>query len=286
MKKALLFSALGLAAASGAQAQEVGRVISSTPVIQQVAVPRQVCGPQAVAVPQHQGPGAGAAIGAIAGGLLGNTIGHGGGRAAATVLGVLGGAVVGDRVEGGGYPPQYVQHCSIQTSYENRAVAYNVTYEYAGRTYTAQMPQDPGPTVWLQVSPMAVQGPAAGPSQLPPGTSATPQADTSALPETASAAPPQVGIPILRAYQGAPQQAHGDTAYPPGAPHYPISAPAPIVYNTPWVQPAPIYYAPPVLPVFPAYGVRPYYPPVGISLHLGYSRGFGHGYRGHRGRWR
>ena len=293
MKKLFLFSAIGLVAASGAQAQEVGRVISSTPVIQQVAVPRQVCSAQPVAVPQHQGPGAGAAIGAIAGGLLGNTIGHGGGRAAATVLGVLGGAVVGDRVEGGSaYAPGYAQHCTTQTSYENRAVAYNVTYDYAGKTYTAQMPQDPGPTVWLQVAPMAAQGQAQ--FAAPPPVQAQVPGDTA----WSAQQPQQQGIPILRAYEGVPQ---AGSAYAPGAPHYPIGTPAPIAYSAPYpqpapiaypgpyVQPAPIYYAAPALPAYPgygAYGYRPFYPPLGISLNLGYSRGFGHSHRGHHGRWR
>ncbi|RYF35853.1 MAG: glycine zipper 2TM domain-containing protein, partial [Comamonadaceae bacterium] len=116
-----------------------GRVISSTPIVQQVAVPRQVCSQQPMVV---QGPrstsGAGSIIGAIAGGLLGNTIGHGGGRAAATALGVMGGALVGNSVEANGSPAyaQNVQQCTTQTTYENRTVAYNVTYEYAGRQYT------------------------------------------------------------------------------------------------------------------------------------------------------
>ena len=38
-----LAAALGFVLAPPAKAQEVGRVISSTPIIQQVAVPRQVC---------------------------------------------------------------------------------------------------------------------------------------------------------------------------------------------------------------------------------------------------
>jgi outer membrane lipoprotein SlyB len=43
--------------------------------------------------------GAGTAIGAIAGGLLGNTVGHGDGRKAATVAGALAGGAVGHHVE-------------------------------------------------------------------------------------------------------------------------------------------------------------------------------------------
>ncbi|MFN5774717.1 MAG: glycine zipper 2TM domain-containing protein, partial [Burkholderiaceae bacterium] len=75
-----------------ATAQESGRVISRTPVIQQVAVPRQVCTNTQVAT-QGQKSGAGALMGAIAGGTVGNNIGSGSGRTAATMLGVFGGAI-------------------------------------------------------------------------------------------------------------------------------------------------------------------------------------------------
>ena len=142
-------------AAASVQAQEVGKVISSTPIIQQVAVPRQVCNNEQV-VTQGQKSGAGAAMGAIAGGAIGNNIGQGSGRAAATMLGLFGGAILGDKIEGPGTPEvRNVQNCSQQMFYENRTMAYNVVYEYAGKQYTVQMPQDPGPTVRLQITPMA-----------------------------------------------------------------------------------------------------------------------------------
>jgi len=138
-----------------AHAQEVGRVISSTPIIQQVAVPRQVCNNEQV-VSGGQKSGAGAAMGAIAGGAIGNSMGQGSGRAAATMLGLFGGAILGDKVEGPGTPEvRNVQNCSQQMFYENRTMAYNVVYEFAGKQYTVQMPQDPGPTVRLQITPMA-----------------------------------------------------------------------------------------------------------------------------------
>jgi uncharacterized protein YcfJ len=170
MNKAIWVSAMGaigLAAAGSAGAQEVGRVISSTPVVQQVPVQRQVCSQQPVVqqVPQG-GSGAGAVIGAIAGGILGHTIGGGMGNAVATGLGVVAGAAVGDNIERT-RSPQYVQgpgQCGVQTSYENRTVGYNVQYEYAGKTFNVQMPYDPGPTVRLQVTPMTSNAaPAAAP---------------------------------------------------------------------------------------------------------------------------
>ena len=157
MNKTVLFSAIALLGAAGstaASAQEVGRVISSTPVIQQVAVQRQICNTQPIAV-QQPSSGGGALLGAIVGGVLGNQIGHGMGRAVATGVGVVAGSAIGNNVENPGYQTQYAQQCSPQTSYENRTVGYNVVYEYAGRQYNAQLPQDPGPTVQVQVSPIS-----------------------------------------------------------------------------------------------------------------------------------
>src|SRR5660397_38020 len=98
MKKLIALSAAMVASGLGL-AQDVGRVISATPIIQQIGVPRQVCSTEQVAV-QPQKSGAGAVMGAIAGGAMGNAIGGGAGKAAATMIGIIGGAVVGDRVEG------------------------------------------------------------------------------------------------------------------------------------------------------------------------------------------
>ncbi len=154
MKKVAL--PLLLALGSGLSvAQEVGRVISSTPVIQQIGVPRQVCTTQQVTSPGTKS-GAGAAMGAIAGGAIGNNIGDGAGRAVATMLGLVGGAILGDRIEGApAAQVQNVQSCSTQTFYENRTVSYNVVYEFNGKQYTVSMPQDPGPFVKLQVTPIS-----------------------------------------------------------------------------------------------------------------------------------
>lgn len=152
--KLQIFVATLAAVCSTGFAQELGRVLSSTPVIQQVAVPRQVCSNEQVAVTQPKS-GAGAVIGAIAGGAIGSAASHGPGQAAATVLGAVGGAMLGDRIEGPGNTQlQNVQRCTTQTFYENRTVAYNVVYTYAGKQYSVQMPQDPGPTLQLQVTPV------------------------------------------------------------------------------------------------------------------------------------
>ncbi|HZY19096.1 MAG TPA: glycine zipper 2TM domain-containing protein [Ramlibacter sp.] len=166
MKKTVVLSLIGLAAVGAAQAQEVGRVLSSTPMIQQVAVPRQVCSSQPVAV-QEPNSGAGGVMGAIAGGAVGSQIGGGSGRGVATVLGVLGGAVLGNRIEGSGTSVQNYQSCTTQTYYENRATGYNVVYEYAGKQYTVHLPYDPGPTIRLQVSPVTTAPPLEQPAAAP-----------------------------------------------------------------------------------------------------------------------
>lgn len=251
MKKAVLFSVLGTLGAWGtvAAAEEVGRVISSTPVIQQVAVARQVCNNQPMAV-QQPSSGAGAAVGMIAGGLLGNTIGHGSGRAAATLIGALGGAAVGNNIEGGsGNYVQNVPQCSTQTSYENRTVAYNVVYEYGGKEFSVQMPYDPGSAIRLQVTPVAANAPSSfegsyanNPNPAPPGTAVgvivgQPVAPTPAYPAAYPAHP--------GAYPG----------YPGAYPAYPAAYPA-----------YPAYYYP-----------RPYfYPPIGLSLGFNFSGGHRH----------
>lgn len=153
MKKFILLSLLS-ATAGLAAAEDLGKVLSSTAIITQVGVPRQVCTTQAVPV-QSQKSGAGAVMGALAGGAIGNSVGGGDGRAIATMIGLVGGALLGDKIEGApATQTQNVQSCSTQTFYENRTTGYNVVYEYAGKQYQVQMPNDPGPFVRLQIAPV------------------------------------------------------------------------------------------------------------------------------------
>lgn len=154
--------------AQAQQGQEMGRVLSATPVVQQVAVPQQLCGNETVYSTGRPSSGAGAVIGAIAGGLLGNTIGGGSGRAVATGIGAIGGAIVGDRVEAGQPGYQNVQRCSTQTRYDSQTVGYDVVYEYAGRQYSVRTQTDPGQWIPVTVQP-AAQAPAAPPvTSYPP----------------------------------------------------------------------------------------------------------------------
>ena len=49
---------------------------------------------------KSEGPGVGAVAGGVLGAVLGNQVGHGNGRAAATVLGAVGGGFAGNAIEG------------------------------------------------------------------------------------------------------------------------------------------------------------------------------------------
>jgi uncharacterized protein YcfJ len=283
MKHSVLFAVLGLAAA-GVAAQEVGNVISATPVIQQVAVPRTHCAP-GMAQGEPYTSGMGGLAGGIAGAAIGSTIGHGGGTAAAMLLGTIGGALLGNSVEANNMRAQQaaVPNCVTEQAIENRTVGYDVTYEYAGRQYTTRLPHDPGPTVRLQVAPMAQGG------TLPAVPAATaPAAPVQGVAGTVSA-PPIQGVAVAPApqpiavapavVQSAPQTISVSPAvgsapmvvqsYPPAYPAYPA-------YSA--------YPAYPAYPVYPAY--RPYYyPPVGVSLGFVF-RGGGHHHHGGGGRWR
>ena len=129
------------------------RVLSATPVVAQVEAPRQVCFDELRPAPVRSS-GGGALLGAIAGGVIGNALGKGGGRALATGAGVIGGAILGDHIENDGRQGgmRTVRQCEQQMSYENQVVAYDVVYEYAGQRYSTQMPQEPGKTISLQVT--------------------------------------------------------------------------------------------------------------------------------------
>ena len=73
-----------------------------------------------------------------------------------TRLGVIGGAVLGNQIEGNGQPRyQNVQRCTTETYYEDRTVGYDVVYEYAGRQYNTRTQADPGPWIALSVQPLA-----------------------------------------------------------------------------------------------------------------------------------
>ncbi|OYU42459.1 MAG: hypothetical protein CFE44_23880, partial [Burkholderiales bacterium PBB4] len=92
----------------------------------------------------------GAIVGGLLGGILGHQVGGGTGKDLATVGGVVAGAAIGSRANGGntaqGTSLQDVQRCTT-TAADARPAYWDVTYSFRGREHQVQMTSAPGTTV-------------------------------------------------------------------------------------------------------------------------------------------
>ena len=189
-RRSALFVAL-LGSAFASQAAEYATIVSSTPVNVPMTVAQRVCSNERQVVPAQQ-TGAGAVIGMIAGGVIGNAFGGGSGRALATGVGAMAGAVVGNQVEAntavaaGTEVP--VQRCQVVNTSQQRTVGYDVMYEYQGQRYSTRVDHDPGSRIEV------VRGSDGVPT---PVSAAAPQAQAQAQPQ------PRYGQPVP-AYGEAP----------------------------------------------------------------------------------
>ena len=155
--------------AAGAQAQtfnDTARVRNVNPQYENVSVPRNECTSQwvteqqPVAASRNYG---GLAVGGVAGAVLGNQVGKGHGREAATAVGAVVGALAGEHFAnqnswGGGYQqasqPQQrqVQTCNTVNDVQSRLTGYQVEYEYRGQVYSTVTREKPGRTLPVRVS--------------------------------------------------------------------------------------------------------------------------------------
>lgn len=136
---------------------QYAKVVSVDPVRQTVSNPRQVCHDETVthtAPPKDQHRLVGTAIGAVAGGLLGNQVGGGKGRTLATVAGAVGGGYAGNRIEASRQQAQVTtsveRRCDTVNNPTSKIVGYDVRYIYNGVTRTVRMDHDPGDRVQVQ----------------------------------------------------------------------------------------------------------------------------------------
>lgn len=144
------------------------RVRRVDPQYENVSVPRNECSRQLVseAQPVNSGYGGerqygGAVIGGVAGALLGNQVGRGHGKEAATALGAVVGALTGDQYANQGNqgrPVQYVDvprevtTCRTVNDVQSRITGYRVQYDYHGQQYTTFSHVNPGPNLQVRVS--------------------------------------------------------------------------------------------------------------------------------------
>lgn len=153
--------AVGVQAASH---YDTARVVDAIPVYEKVryAMPMEECRAETVRLPQYHASGTAPIVGAVIGGALGNAVGHRkrNKQVGAVVGAVLGATIANDirRNSSASAPVRYgTRHfCDTYTEYRNedRLVGYDVTYEYAGRTYSTRMKRHPGDEIRILVTPI------------------------------------------------------------------------------------------------------------------------------------
>jgi uncharacterized protein YcfJ len=94
----------------------------------------------------------------LAGGILGHQVGKGSGKDAATALGVVVGAIAGDRLDNRDRVERYepgsreVQRCRTVYDTQTRITGYRVDYEYRGQHYSTVLRENPGTSLAVRVS--------------------------------------------------------------------------------------------------------------------------------------
>ena len=141
---------------------DTARVRNVQPQYETVTIPRQECTSQWInethRVESRRGYG-GAVIGGVAGAVLGNQVGKGHGREAATALGAVVGAIAGDRLDNRDRRDHYyepsareVKRCRTVYDTQSRITGYRVNYEYRGQHYSTVTRENPGNSLTVRVS--------------------------------------------------------------------------------------------------------------------------------------
>lgn len=129
------------------------RVIESRPLYAEGSAKEECWNPRANHYEEVRGNkdtrvGKGAAIGAIAGGVLGHQVGSGNGNTAATAGGAILGGLLGHQIqkrnESDDQPDLDRSRCRVTAENGARPVGYDVRYEFQGREYVTRMDREPG----------------------------------------------------------------------------------------------------------------------------------------------
>jgi len=181
MKRLVLVSLLatGLLGAQAETYTDSARVRSAEPQYESVNVPRNECSSQWITerdgrrgMERQQGRQdrqyGGAIVGGLAGGVIGHQFGGGSGKDAATALGVVLGAITGDRLENRDQRGQYdnnqydhgqyettqreVKRCRTVYDAQTRITGYRVAYDYRGQNYTTFMRTNPGTNLPVRIT--------------------------------------------------------------------------------------------------------------------------------------
>lgn len=144
---------------------DYAKVTHVAPIVKMVEqrTPKQNCWNETVKV-AHQTHRTGTPT--ILGGLIGAAIGHGLGHGksnrqigavAGSILGASVGHDIGRQAQAGtarGYSYHTERRCEVQhdVQYQERIVAYNVTYRYKGQDYSLRTQQHPGKRIKLRIN--------------------------------------------------------------------------------------------------------------------------------------
>ena len=92
---------------------------------------------------ERHGLGAGTAVGAVAGGVLGNQVNHGEGAVAGAILG----GIIGHQIEKHDRADENAldtSDCRVASADASGIEGYDVRYRYRGQEYVTRMAYDPG----------------------------------------------------------------------------------------------------------------------------------------------
>lgn len=141
--------------------QDFAKVVSATPIYEQVAYnrPQQECWVETVAYERDSRSKSATPmlLGAVIGGAIGHAIGKNDRRSGTAIGAVLGGSIGHDVGKNGGRKQvEYrdEERCETRNvkQYEERLMGYDVTYRYHNNTYTTRMDRDPGKRIKVAVS--------------------------------------------------------------------------------------------------------------------------------------
>lgn len=123
--------------------------------------PREECFDQPVQIRERGGgdPTGGTVLGAIIGGVVGNQVGGGDGRKAATAAGAIIGGAIGRNVDKNNGGPDRIYETSerrcriVEVEREDRRIAgYDVEYRYKGDVFVSRLEHDPGNKLRVRVA--------------------------------------------------------------------------------------------------------------------------------------
>ena len=113
----------------------------------------QECIEEPVVVHDSPRPGS-ALLGAVVGGVLGNTVGKGDGRTAATVVGAVAGGAIGSAAGRGRTYETTAANChDVVTVDQARPIlGYDIEYRYRGDVYASRLNYDPGERLRVRIN--------------------------------------------------------------------------------------------------------------------------------------